>query len=107
MLGSLPGDSHWESELSSATGPHAAAAPAARASSLHSRAAEVVAGSAPASLFAMPSEAQLRAQAMLDAAAADAAPAKRASGHRREQATATLARACGLRCVITGLSCHY
>ncbi len=57
--GSLPNDSHWETPLSSVTGPRAAAAPP-RASSLHARAADVVAGSAPASLFVMPQEAQLR-----------------------------------------------
>ena len=76
----LPSDAHWESELSSVTGPRGA--PAVRSTSLHSRAAEVVAGSAPASLFVMPSEVQMRAQAMLDAATADAAPAKRPHGHR-------------------------
>jgi len=81
LAGSLPNESHWESELSSVTGPRAAAA-APRASSLHARAADVVAGSAPASLFVMPQEAQLRAQAIMDAAAADAAPAKRMAGHR-------------------------
>ena len=63
------------------TGPRAAAA-APRASSLHARAADVVAGSAPASLFVMPQEAQLRAQAIMDATAADTAPVKRMSGHR-------------------------
>ena len=76
------------------TGPRAAAAAAPRASTLHARAADVVAGSAPASLFVMPQEAQLRAQAIMDAAAADGAPAKRTAGHRWVAAVLLLGRKC-------------
>ena len=104
LAGSLPNDSHWESELSSVTGPRAAAPP--MASSPHARAADVVAGSAPASLFVMPQEAQLRAQAIMDAAAADAVPVKRMSGHRWANAASTQLEAGALAFITMLPTCH-